>query len=352
MHAVKTSEQYIPFIQEIRKDVILQEYILLSNNSHHTTTFRVQHVHSKDNSVSYVDRFNSFVNSHSMNTKGNTIEPSKHTKHKISNDQEDMWFYHEPPGEDIWDITSGSDRILAQLVYMKELSQTDIQGEKVILSWTHGGPDATINVFKHQRCPVHQCRMTRNKTTFTDVDAVMFFNYIPIVLRRKPANQIWVYYQLESPKHVAPVSLQMKDKINWTATYQTDSTIVTPYEKYVPFDPNILHKPHTKNYAFGKTKMAAWFVSHCSTPNNRLQFAKSLGNHIQVDIYGTCGRFKCPKSRSGTCYDMLNKDYKFYLAFENSNCQDYITEKFYWNALGYVLQLGKVTPMWEMGDWV
>ncbi|CAG2166442.1 unnamed protein product [Oppiella nova] len=32
---------------------------------------------------------------------------------------------------------------------------------------------------------------------------------------------------------------------------------------------------------------------------------------------------------------MLNKDYKFYLAFENSNCRDYITEKFYVNGLGH-----------------
>lgn len=31
---------------------------------------------------------------------------------------------------------------------------------------------------------------------------------------------------------------------------------------------------------------------------------------------------------------MVNRDYKFYLAFENANCHDYITEKFYLNGLG------------------
>lgn len=36
----------------------------------------------------------------------------------------------------------------------------------------------------------------------------------------------------------------------------------------------------------------------------------------------------------GVCFDLLNDDYKFYLAFENSNCKNYITEKLFVNALG------------------
>ena len=38
---------------------------------------------------------------------------------------------------------------------------------------------------------------------------------------------------------------------------------------------------------------------------------------------------------NGDCFNVLDTDYKFYLAFENSNCIDYITEKFYVNGLGY-----------------
>ena len=41
---------------------------------------------------------------------------------------------------------------------------------------------------------------------------------------------------------------------------------------------------------------------------------------------------KCHKHTDAICMEMLARDYKFVLAFENSNCVDYITEKFF-NAL-------------------
>ncbi len=65
-----------------------------------------------------------------------------------------------------------------------------------------------------------------------------------------------------------------------------------------------------------------------------MQYARDLQQHIDVDIYGGCGDKKCPRSQQNTCFDLLNKRYKFYLAFENSNCKDYITEKFFVNGLG------------------
>ena len=77
--------------------------------------------------------------------------------------------------------------------------------------------------------------------------------------------------------------------------------------------------------------MAAIVVSNCQASNNRMKYVRELKKYIQVDIYGSCGTFACPEDSD--CFDQLKAEYKFYLAFENSNCRDYITEKFYLNAL-------------------
>lgn len=53
----------------------------------------------------------------------------------------------------------------------------------------------------------------------------------------------------------------------------------------------------------------------------------------QVDVYGKCGTLECG-SDTDKCLRQFAKDYKFYLAFENSHCKDYITEKVFRNSLG------------------
>ena len=97
---------------------------------------------------------------------------------------------------------------------------------------------------------------------------------------------------------------------------------------------SVVSLPADVNFAEGKTKKVAWFVSNCVAKNNRLEFAHELGKHIQVDIYGACGSHSCSRANAKQCFDLLSKHYKFYLAFENSNCRDYISEKFFVNGLG------------------
>jgi glycoprotein 3-alpha-L-fucosyltransferase len=79
--------------------------------------------------------------------------------------------------------------------------------------------------------------------------------------------------------------------------------------------------------------MAAWFVSNCGAKNQRWELVEELQKYITVEIYGACGSLTCLRMEEKKCFQMLSNDYKFYFSFENSNCRDYITEKFFWNAL-------------------
>ena len=143
---------------------------------------------------------------------------------------------------------------------------------------------------------------------------------------KRSSDQIWIVYMLESPQNASPFSKDVK--INWTATYRSDSELVAPYEKWVYYDDSIQRRPVTFNYAANKTKKVAWFVSNCNAANNRLQYAQALQEHIQVDIYGACGPHKCPR-HTNDCAEMLSRDYKFYLAFENSNCKEFVLFKLF-----------------------
>ncbi|XP_029653364.2 glycoprotein 3-alpha-L-fucosyltransferase A-like [Octopus sinensis] len=185
--------------------------------------------------------------------------------------------------------------------------------------------------FLEYKCPVNECLVTKNKAMQNSVDAIFFHQKVE--LSRKPThrNQIWIFETRECPLHEQSVRY-LGNRINWTITYRQDSTIVYPYGKFRYFNKSVRQKVQFQNYAAGKTKKVAWFVSNCRPRNNRMGYAKELGKYIQVDIYGRCGTKFCTKRK---CLKMLKKEYKFYLAFENSNCREYITEKFFYTGLKY-----------------
>ncbi|XP_004522511.1 glycoprotein 3-alpha-L-fucosyltransferase A [Ceratitis capitata] len=231
-----------------------------------------------------------------------------------------------------------SDRLVNQLMYVPpNYEEVRASGRlKTILLYNGLDKwDAKLgrDVFLSTKCPVDTCEVTTNRDLADKADMIMYKDhFIPTGLD-KPSNprQVSLMYYLESPYHTQKV--QTPNAINWTATYRRDSDIMAPYDKWHYYDTKIKQIEQDHNYALNKTKKVAWFVSNCAARNNRLQFARELQKYIDVDIYGACGNQKCPRNNADKCFELLDKDYKFYLAFENSNCKDYITEKFFNNAL-------------------
>ena len=184
------------------------------------------------------------------------------------------------------------------------------------------------------------CNMTFNHSLLPYADAVLFHGFVkklPQHIRQalsvpRLTHQYWIYYNTESSirsKHNAINIARYEPLFNWTMTYRLDSDIVFRYALVLPgkhldgFDPR-------RNYLEGKTKIAFAVISNCLKP--RLDYIHKLQKYIDIDLYGKCRGHK-PFCRN--CWNTVKYKYKFYLAFENSLCADYITEKTYKNAFNH-----------------
>ncbi|CAL2030996.1 unnamed protein product [Caenorhabditis brenneri] len=130
---------------------------------------------------------------------------------------------------------------------------------------------------------------------------------------------------------------EYKNYFNWTMTYRKDSDVFGPYGGLVKNN-----QTATINYTSiwkSKTKDVLWLVSNNIHVNNRrkevVDKLKELG--MNIDLYGQVYHNEpanCPRyGAMEECEEKLQKPYKFTIAFENSNCKDYVTEKF-WNKAG------------------
>lgn len=261
----------------------------------------------------------------------------------------------------LWPEQCSEDRIIEQLMYIpsnysngwsfSSITKIDIASlrenklKKVLLIGDFDRMDYPPGrkIFFHDKCPVNTCTLARTTEEARNADVVIFKGHyvegIDLFVRRQP-HHVWILYLLESPANFKELG-KANNLINWTASYRHDSDIVTPYGKFVPYSKmssyipgDLKLSPRSVNYAANKTKKVAWFVSNCNAKNDRLQYAESLSQHIDVDIFGECGTKKCPQFLHSQCLKMLDTDYKFYLSFENSNCKEYITEKFFKIGLG------------------
>ena len=212
-------------------------------------------------------------------------------------------------------------------------------------------------------CEESRCQITFDKGLRNVSDAVLVHNSgtygssfdIEEAKRNRPPGQRWVFYTKESPG-ILPVGIRADGVYNWTATYRRDSDFFVPYGNYAPLNlqnkadgNDILHDKETSkefdqkpvenvNYAQGKDKMATFGASnHCG--GHRFAFIRALMKQVDISLFGKCAtRFEsnntwnCPHNMGDGCLEDYQR-HKFYLAFENSLCVDYITEKYWRNSL-------------------
>ncbi|KAI0216041.1 hypothetical protein LSAT2_031895, partial [Lamellibrachia satsuma] len=193
-------------------------------------------------------------------------------------------------------------------------------------------------------------------TIFTIITTAIIVTIVVIVMMScsfaSMTNMSYPVNTLTHTKGCRLPKLKYHSSFNLTLTYSSDADIVKTYGVCLPNretikkDPSSLtdyirtvygtladtapwlsqEKPYVSyNRAAGKSRLVAWMVSRCAAASKRRDYVNLLQRYIPVDIYGKCGNHTCLPSRK--CEHLLNTTYKFYLAFENSLCPEYITEK-------------------------
>lgn len=226
-----------------------------------------------------------------------------------------------------------------------------------VLSWTQKSTNYswfdTENLQSMEKCheggyldPRVTCEFFTEKDRLKEADALLFRGRkIPSEpLPPRIPSQKWIFHEIEPPhKTWLFVNLtHYNGMFNLTSTYSWDSDIPAWSRRTCVRDDHRFKAVEKVNYAAKKRKdvPVAWFVSRCFTQSKREDYVEKLQKHIKVDIYGKCGPKKCGTNvmaswQKDQCERNLlhaNNSYKFYLAFENSLCEDYVTEKL-WKTL-------------------
>ncbi|XP_053974792.1 alpha-(1,3)-fucosyltransferase fut-5-like [Hylaeus volcanicus] len=227
------------------------------------------------------------------------------------------------------------------------------KGPYLILIWKHGKflerrhiKRFTNNEFSPwENCSVQDCVLTYQSTDLDTADAVVFHLHLTKDVSELPArrrlDQRWIFLTDESPMHTFLYGRQKLSNyngfFNWSMTYRMDSDVPVPYGRTITRSYiNSQDADFPKNYIKkSKTKVATVMASNCGGTNGRWDYVKELKSFLgkDLDIYG-----KCLNGNTAACPGHFDKDcpalneYKFYLAFENSNCKEYLTEKVFWHG--------------------
>ncbi|XP_053611641.1 alpha-(1,3)-fucosyltransferase C-like isoform X2 [Plodia interpunctella] len=219
--------------------------------------------------------------------------------------------------------------------------------------------------FIEMNCPYQNCYVTDNKNfllKITDFDAIIFsgrssrkytLSYLP---QQRSPSQKYIFALNEPVPMFLTCNPLLENFFNWTWTHKLSSDIrwsyvliydlhgneVGPKQNMTwPTEMTPIKDKKTKAILDGKSKAAAWFVSHCDTFGRREKYVKVLKPELAslnliLDVYGDCGNLSCPVG-DNKCNELVKADYYFYFSFENSITRDYVTEKLLTALLNYAV---------------
>ncbi|XP_034833165.1 alpha-(1,3)-fucosyltransferase C-like [Maniola hyperantus] len=245
-------------------------------------------------------------------------------------------------------------------IQRKDISYLNHKKIKYILQWTRrfSAPFDFMgegnSMFIKKKCKYNNCFVTDNRDYFieqSDFDAIAFngrdvINLWPFQFpSNRSFKQKYILGAMESPDNFPACDEVLDGFFNWTWTYKLDSDFRWGYITIFDLKGNVIGpaidmkwpelnpiNEELKVKLSSKSKAAAWLVSHCNTKSQREIYVDELQKELvsygwTVDIYGKCGTMTCPKSETHTCFKKIEDDYYFYLSFENSFAEDYVTEK-------------------------
>lgn len=168
--------------------------------------------------------------------------------------------------------------------------------------------------------------------------------------RGDPAS-VWVWADAEAPGNwdhsleqsagLRPPPPVLDRLFNLSLTFRLDGDVLFSYGGAERLSSSAAaeaaegHEARTLALFKGKSRLAAWTVSHCYTASRREEWVAALRRHAPVDVFGKCAGVRGIVAAAGheRHAARIRRTYVFYLALENRLCKDYVTEKFWVDAL-------------------
>ncbi|XP_053168605.1 alpha-(1,3)-fucosyltransferase 4 [Hemicordylus capensis] len=203
--------------------------------------------------------------------------------------------------------------------------EDEVATTTVLLWWEPFGRSRSLGDCR-RRFNISACLLTTDRSRHLEAQAILFHHRDLIqrgtgqLPRLRAPSQRWVWMNFESPSH-SPDLQGLAGIFNWTMSYRVDSDIFVPYGY---LQPRQAAAPFTLP---AKTKLVAWVISNWNEEHVRVRYYRQLKNYLPIDVYGAQGL-----ELKGDSVVKTVSEYKFYLAFENSQHPDYITEKLWRNA--------------------